>query len=46
MALQAFVGPGLFLSFVIFFAQKVGPLDGGSASRKATTYTQTNTNTE
>jgi hypothetical protein len=34
-----------FLSF-LFYTQSVGPLDGGTARRKAATYTQKNTNTE
>jgi hypothetical protein len=35
------LGPGLF-----FLLRRTGSLDGGSARRKATTYTQDNTNTE
>jgi hypothetical protein len=40
------LGHGLFFSFVTFFTQTEGLLDGGSACRKATNCTQDNTNTE
>jgi hypothetical protein len=36
---------GRFFSF-LNYTQLVGPLDGASARRKATTYIQNNTNTE
>jgi hypothetical protein len=47
MALQPFLlGPGLFFSFVIFLHRRQDSLDEWSARRKASTYSQDNTNTE
>jgi hypothetical protein len=39
------LGPGLFFSFIIFFTQTLVLLGRASARRKASTYTQNNTNT-
>jgi hypothetical protein len=47
MALQPFLGPWPLLSFLLLYTQSVGLLGlGGSVRRKASTYTQNNTNTE
>jgi hypothetical protein len=46
MALQTFVGPWPFLQFSDPTHSHQDTLDGGSARRKASTYTQNNTNTE
>jgi hypothetical protein len=46
MALQPFVGPWPLFQFLDLFTQLVGSLDGGSARRKAATYTQDGTNKE
>jgi hypothetical protein len=35
MALEPFVGPRPLFQFLNIFTQSVGPLDGGSACRKA-----------
>jgi hypothetical protein len=40
------LGADLFFSFVIFLYRRQDSLDGGSARRKAATYTQNNTNIE
>jgi hypothetical protein len=46
MALQPFVGPWPLLEFLDFLHSRLDSLDGGSARRKAATYTQNNTNTK
>jgi hypothetical protein len=47
MALQLFVGLWPLFHFRnLFLHSRQGFLDGGSARRKAATYTQDNTNTE
>jgi hypothetical protein len=40
------LGLGRFFSFLIFLRSQYDSLDGGSARRKAATYTQNNINTE
>jgi hypothetical protein len=46
MALQTFVGSWPLFQFLNLFTQPTGILGLGSACRKATTYTQDNTNIE
>jgi hypothetical protein len=46
MALQPFVGPWPLLQFLNHIHSRYDSLDGGSALRKAATYTQDKTNTE
>jgi hypothetical protein len=46
MALQPFVGPWLLFQFLDPIHSRQDSLDGGSARRKASTYTQNKTNTE
>jgi hypothetical protein len=46
VALQPFAGPWPLLKFLDPIHSRWEPLDGGSARRKAATYTQDNTNTE
>jgi hypothetical protein len=45
MALQPFVGPWQLFKFLDPTHSQQGSFDGGSARRKASTYTQNNTNT-
>jgi hypothetical protein len=44
--LQSFVGPWLLFQFLDCIHRRYDALDEGSARRKASTYTQNNTNTE
>jgi hypothetical protein len=46
MALQTFVGPWPLFQFLDPMHIRQDSLDGGSARRKASTYTQNNTNTQ
>jgi hypothetical protein len=46
MALEPFVGPCPLYQFLDPIHCRYDSSDGGSASRKAATYTQDNTNTE
>jgi hypothetical protein len=46
MALQPFVRPWTFFQFPYPIHSRQDSFDGGSACRKASTYTQNNTNTE
>jgi hypothetical protein len=46
VALQSFVGPWPLFQFLNPKHSWLDSLDGGSARRKAATYTQNNTNTE
>jgi hypothetical protein len=46
MALQPFVGPWPLFQFLDPTHVRLDSLDGGSAPRKSSTYTQNNTNTE
>jgi hypothetical protein len=46
MALQSSVGPWPLFQFLNLIHSRQESLDGGSARRKAATYTQNNTNTE
>jgi uncharacterized protein YraI len=46
MAPQPFVGPCPLFQFLDLIHSRYGSLDGGSARRKAYTYTQNNTNAE
>jgi hypothetical protein len=46
MVLQPFVGPWPLFQFLNLYTVSKGSFDGGSARRKAATYTQKNTNTE
>jgi hypothetical protein len=46
MALQPFVGPWPLFQFRNPIHSRYDPLDGGSANRKASTYTQDSINTE
>jgi hypothetical protein len=46
IALQPFVGPWPLFQFLNPIYSRQYSLDGGSACRKAATYTQNNTNTE
>jgi hypothetical protein len=45
MALQPFVGPWQLSQFLDSIHSRYDSLDGGSARRKASTYTENNTNT-
>jgi hypothetical protein len=46
MSLQPFVGPEPLFQFLEPLRSRYDSLDGGSACRKAATYTQNNTGTE
>jgi hypothetical protein len=46
MILESFVGPWPLFEFLDVFTQSLGLLDGGSARRKAVTYTQDSKTTE
>jgi hypothetical protein len=46
MALQPFAGSWQLFQFLDPISNRLVPLDGGSARRKASAYTQNNTNSE